>query len=175
MANLNKVFLIGRLTRDPELRYTPGGMGVTEFGLAVNRVYTTASGEKKEETCFVDVNLWGRRGEIAKEHLRKGSPIFIEGRLDYRQWEAQDGSKRSKLRVVGENFQFLGAPARREAPVAGDQLDPADFGFGPGNEPPADVDDAAGGPPPGQARQGGGPPEDGALGEAAGGENNLPF
>ncbi len=65
MANLNKVFLIGRLTRDPELRYTPGGMGVTEFGLAVNRVYTTANGEKREETCFVDVNLWGRRGEIA--------------------------------------------------------------------------------------------------------------
>ncbi|MEW6744169.1 MAG: single-stranded DNA-binding protein [Planctomycetota bacterium] len=131
MANLNKVFLIGRLTRDPELRYTPGGMGVAEFGLAVNRAYTAANGEKKEETCFVDISVWGRRGEVVKEHLRKGSPVFIEGRLDFRSWEAQDGSKRSRLRVVAENFQFLGAAPKRDEALPDEPLDPADFGFGP--------------------------------------------
>lgn len=107
MANLNKVFLIGRLTRDPELRYTQGGTAVAEFGLAINRSYTTSSGEKREETTFVDIIVWRRRAELVCEYLSKGSPIFIEGRLELDAWETPDGQKRSKLRVVADNFQFL--------------------------------------------------------------------
>jgi single-strand DNA-binding protein len=109
MANLNKVFLIGNLTRDPELRYTPSGAAVTEFGLAVSRQFTDSSGERRENTCFVDIQMWGRQAEVANEYLRKGRPLFVEGRLDYSTWEGQDGQKRSKLRVVAENFQFLGS------------------------------------------------------------------
>ena len=108
MANLNKVFLMGNLTRDPELRYTPSGTGVCEFGVAVNRTWTTPDGEKRDETCFVDCQMWGRRGEVIAEYLRKGRPIFVEGRLKFDQWEGRDGQKRSKLRVVAENFEFLG-------------------------------------------------------------------
>jgi single-strand DNA-binding protein len=107
MANLNKVFLMGNLTRDPELRYTPSGTPVCEFGLAVNRVYTTSAGEKREETCFVDVTMWGRRGVVISEYFTKGRPIFIEGRLQFDQWETSEG-RRSKLRVVAENFEFIG-------------------------------------------------------------------
>jgi single-strand DNA-binding protein len=119
MANLNKVLLIGRLTRDPELRYTPAGVAVTEFGLAVNRNYTMPNGEKREETCFVDINVWGKRGETAKEFLKKGRQVFIEGRLDFRSWEAQDGQKRSKLRVVADAFQFLDGGRREDAEMSG--------------------------------------------------------
>jgi len=109
MANLNKVLLMGNLTRDPQLRYTPSGTGVCEFGLAMNRTYTTKEGEKREETCFVDVSMWGRRGEVISQYFSKGSPIFIEGRLKYDAWETPDG-RRSKLVVVAEDFQFIGAP-----------------------------------------------------------------
>jgi single-strand DNA-binding protein len=119
MANLNKVLLIGRLTRDPEVRYTPAGVAVTEFGLAVNRNYTMPNGEKREETCFVDINVWGKRGEIAKEYLKKGRQVFVEGRLDFRSWEAQDGQKRSKLRVVADAFQFLDGGRREEQEMSG--------------------------------------------------------
>ncbi|MHC5077631.1 MAG: single-stranded DNA-binding protein, partial [Planctomycetota bacterium] len=108
MANLNKVFLIGRLTRDPELRYTQTGTAVAEFGLAVNRNYTTAAGEKREETTFVDVIVWQRKAEVICEYMSKGRPIFVEGRLELDKWETKDGQKRSKLRVVADNFQFLG-------------------------------------------------------------------
>ncbi len=108
MASLNKVFLIGNLTRDPELRYTPSGTAVADLAMAVNRRYTTASGEKKEETCFVDITLWARRAEVASQYLKKGSPLFIEGRLHLDKWET-DGQKRSKLKVVAQNFQFIGA------------------------------------------------------------------
>jgi single-strand DNA-binding protein len=131
MANLNKVLLIGRLTRDPEVRYTPGGVSVTEFGLAVNRNYTMPNGEKREETCFVDVNVWGKRGEIAKEYLKKGRQVFIEGRLDFRSWEAQDGQKRSKLRVVVDTFQFLDGGRREEAEMTGASAAEGEYG-----EPP---------------------------------------
>src|SRR6187551_3331496 len=109
MANLNKVLLMGNLTRDPEVRYTPKGTAVTELGMAVNRVYTAESGEKREETTFVDVTLWGRTAEIAGEYLKKGRPVLIEGRLQLDTWDdKQSGQKRSKLRVVGETMQLLG-------------------------------------------------------------------
>ncbi len=108
MANFNKVFLIGNLTRDPELRYIPSGTAVASFGLATNRVYTGSSGEKKQETCFVRVVVWGRTAEICGEYLSKGSPAFIEGRLQYRSWEGQNGEKRSTLEVCAERVQFLG-------------------------------------------------------------------
>ena len=141
MANLNKVFLIGNLTRDPELRYTPGGTAVAEFGLAVNRQYRDQSGQNQEETTFLDITVWGRQGETCNQYLNKGRSVFVEGRLQYDSWETQDGQRRSKIRVVAERVQFLG-------------------GGGGG--------DRQGGPPGGQ-RQGGGrrdgpPPQQGPRG-----------
>ena len=119
MANFNKVFLMGNLTRDPELRYVPSGTAVASFGLAVNRTYNTSSGEKKQETCFVRVVVWGRTAEICGEYLSKGSPVFIEGRLQYRAWDTPNGEKRSTLEVRAERVQFLGrgtgkSPAKSE-------------------------------------------------------------
>ena len=110
MASYNKVMLLGNLTRDPEVKYTPKGTAVTELGLAVNRTYTTDNGEKREETTFVDITMWGRQAEIAGEYLKKGRPLFVEGRLQLDTWDdKQTGQKRSKLRVVCENFQMLGS------------------------------------------------------------------
>lgn len=109
MANLNKVMLIGNLTRDPEVKYTPKGTAVTDAGLAINRVYTTDGGEKREDTIFVDVTFWGRTAEVVNQYCKKGSPLFVEGRLQLDSWEdKQTGQKRSKLRVVGEAIQLLG-------------------------------------------------------------------
>jgi single stranded DNA-binding protein len=103
MASFNKVILLGNLTRDPEVRYTPKGSAVCDLGIAVNRVYTTEGGERREEVTFVDVVLWARLAEIAGEYLKKGRPIFIEGRLQMDSWDdKQTGQKRTKLRVVGE-------------------------------------------------------------------------
>jgi len=107
MPNLNKVFLMGNLTRDPELRYTPNGTAVADIGLAVNRKWRGKDGETREETLFVDITAWARSAEIICEYMRKGRALFVEGRLQLDTWEAQDGSKRSKMRVVVENFQFL--------------------------------------------------------------------
>ena len=110
MANLNKVLLMGNLTRDPEVRYTPKGTAVTELGIAVNRIYTGENGEKREEVTFVDVTVWGRTAENVGEYLKKGRPVFIEGRLQLDSWEdKQSGQKRNKLRVVADNVQFLGS------------------------------------------------------------------
>jgi len=110
MANLNRVLLIGNLTRDPEVRYTPKGTAVAEIGLAVNRIYSGEDGEKKEETTFVDVTLWARQAEVAGQYLKKGRPVFIEGRLQLDTWDdKQTGQKRSRLRVVSENLQLLGS------------------------------------------------------------------
>lgn len=109
MANLNKVMLIGNLTRDPDLKYTPGNQAVCEIGLAVNRKYRTKEGEDREETTFVDCEAWGKQAEVLKQYMTKGKPLFIEGRLKLDTWEDKDGGKRSKMRVVIENFQFLGA------------------------------------------------------------------
>src|SRR5216117_3575796 len=109
MASFNKVILLGNLTRDPEVRYTPKGSAVCDLGLAVNRVYTLDSGEKREEVTYVDVVLWARLAEIAGEYLKKGRPVFIEGRLQLDTWDdKQSGQKRSKLRVIGETMQLLG-------------------------------------------------------------------
>lgn len=119
MANLNKVFLIGNLTRDPELRYIPSGTAVANFGLATNRVYTTQDGERKEEVCFVDIVTWAKTAENCANYLSKGSPIFIEGRLQYDSWETEDGQKRSKLRVVADRVQFLGGRRAEEAGAPG--------------------------------------------------------
>src|SRR5271168_4591484 len=110
MANLNRVLLIGNLTRDPEVRYTPKGTAVTEIGLAVNRIYSGEDGEKKEETTFVDVTLWARQAEIAGQYLKKGRPVFIEGRLQLDTWDDKtSGQKRSKLKIVAEGLQLIGA------------------------------------------------------------------
>ncbi|MFO1004322.1 MAG: single-stranded DNA-binding protein [Planctomycetaceae bacterium] len=111
MASYNRVILIGNLTRDPEVKYIPSGMAVAEIGLAVNRYFNDKStNERKEETTFVDVTLWGRQAELAGEYLAKGRPVMIEGRLQLDTWEdKQSGQKRSKLRVVGETMQFLGS------------------------------------------------------------------
>ncbi len=111
MASYNKVLLMGNLTRDPEVRYTPKGTAIANIGLAVNRVWTTEAGEKKEEVTFVDVEAWGRTAEVIGQYLSKGSPLFVEGRLKLDTWDDKEtGQKKSKMRVVCENFQFIGAP-----------------------------------------------------------------
>ena len=131
MASFNKVILIGNLTRDPELRYTPKGTAIAKIGLAVNRVWTSESGEKKEEVTFIDVDIFGRTAENVGQYMRKGRPIMVEGRLKLDQWDDKTtGQKRSRLGVVAETVQFLGsasgggegggapAAAPRQRPVA---------------------------------------------------------
>jgi len=110
MASFNKVILVGNLTRDPELRYTPKGMAIAKIGLAVNRNWTNEAGEKKEEVTFVDVDIFGRTAENVAQYMKKGRPILIEGRLRLDQWDdKQTGQKRSRLGVVAETVQFLGS------------------------------------------------------------------
>lgn len=109
MASFNRVILLGNVTRDLELRYTPSGTAVTDIGLAVNDRWKNAAGEWIEEVTFVDVTLWARTAEVASEYLSKGSPVLIEGRLKLDSWETNDGQKRSKLKVVGERMQFIGS------------------------------------------------------------------
>jgi len=122
MANLNKVMLIGNLTRDPELRYTPKGTAVADIGMAINRVWTNDQGERQEETTFVDVTLWGRQAELAQQYLSKGRPVYIEGRLQMDTWEDKNsGQKRSKLKVVGENMQFIGSGGGGGRPSGGEE------------------------------------------------------
>lgn len=125
-ASLNKVLLIGNLTRDPELRYIPSGTAVATFTIAINRVYTSQAGEKKEEVSFIRIVVWGRRAEVCGEYLSKGSPVFIEGRLQSRSWEGQDGQKRSTTEVIADNVQFLrgAGPAGKK----GDQASKGDIG-----------------------------------------------
>ena len=108
MASYNKVFLIGNLTRDPQLSYTPSQTAVVDFGLATNRKWTAQDGTQREDTCFVDCRAFGRQAETINKYLTKGRPVFVEGRLTFDSWNAQDGTKRSKHRVTIENFQFLG-------------------------------------------------------------------
>ena len=137
MASFNKVILVGNLTRDPELRYTPKGTAIAKIGVAVNRVWTNEAGEKKEEVTFVDVDVFGRTAENVGQYMRKGRPILIEGRLRLDQWDdKQTGQKKSKLGVVAETVQFLGsatgggeggapAPAARTRPAAAPAAAPA--------------------------------------------------
>ena len=115
MATLNKVFLIGNLTRDPEVRVTPKGTQVGQFGLAVNRSFKDDSGALKEEVTFIDIEAWGKQAELCGKYLKKGSPCMVEGRLKFEQWDdKQSGQKRSKLKVVMENVQFLGSKSASE-------------------------------------------------------------
>lgn len=111
MASLNTVLLIGNLTRDPEVRYTPSGKAVGDLRLAVNRRYRTADGDDRDETCYVDIVVWGRQAETCGEYLRKGSPVLVEGRLQYNEWE-KDGQKQSRIRVVAQRVQFLSSARR---------------------------------------------------------------
>jgi single-strand DNA-binding protein len=122
MANLNRVLLIGNLTRDPELRVTPKGTAICQFGLAVNRTYKDDTGSTHEETTFVDIEAWGRQGEVISKYCTKGRPLFVEGRLKLDQWEDKaTGQKRSRMRVVLENFQFLGGRGDGEGGGGDDQ------------------------------------------------------
>lgn len=133
MASYNKVMLMGNLTRDPEVRYTPKGSAVADLAIAVNRVYTADNGEKREEVTYVDVVLWARLAELAGQYLTKGRPVFIEGRLQMDSWEdKQTGQKRSRLRVVGEVMQFL--DGKREG--SGEEHSAASGGGG-SQRPPA--------------------------------------
>ena len=107
MADINQVFLVGRLTRDVELKYTPSGTAVASFRLAVNRTYTNSDGEKVDDVCYLDIIAWNRLAEACGNFLAKGRPVLIEGRLQMRSWKQDDGSKRSKIEVVAQNIQFL--------------------------------------------------------------------
>jgi single-strand DNA-binding protein len=133
MASLNRVFLMGNLTRDPEVRYTPSGRPVGDLRMAVNRKFKTSSGEDRDETCYVSIVVWGRQAETCGEYLRKGSPLLVEGRLNYDEWE-KDGQKFNRLRVVASRVQFLGTPRSGESRKARE------------SEPPPDA--APEGPPP---------------------------
>src|SRR5213596_2965027 len=122
MASFNKVILLGNLTRDPEVRYTPKGSAVADLGIAVNRQYTLDTGEKREEVTFVDVTFWGRTAEVAGEYLKKGRSIFVEGRLQLDTWDdKQSGQERSKLKVIGETMQMLGSPRAAGGANDGDE------------------------------------------------------
>ena len=117
MASFNKVILMGNLTRDPELRYTPSGAPVCNFDLAVNRSYTTQGGERRDEVCHITVVVWGKQAESCGEYLGKGRTVLVDGHLQQRSWETPEGQKRSKHEVVAERVQFLGP--RKGAPAAG--------------------------------------------------------
>lgn len=125
MASLNKVFLIGNLVRDPDARQTPTGTPVTDMRLAVTRQFRTSDGRQQDETCFVDVTVWGRQAETVGEYLRKGSPVLVEGRLKLDEWTTKDNQKVSRLSVVAERVQFLGAPKKADygdAPSSGGEV-----------------------------------------------------
>ena len=126
MANFNKVLLMGNLTRDPQLSYTPNQTAVVDFGLAVNRKWKSRDGEDRDETCFIDCRAFGRTAENINKYLSKGRQVFVEGRLTFDSWTAQDGTKRSRHRVTVENFQFLGSPSG--AGRAGPQAEQVDSG-----------------------------------------------
>lgn len=130
MPNLNKVLLMGNLTRAPETRYTTGGLAICGLGLAMNRRFSTRSGEDREETCFVDIDVFGKPAESCQAHLQKGSPVFIEGRLRLDQWEdRKTGQSRSKLKIVAERVEFLGS--RRDSGSAAPGTDDAPAGPAP--------------------------------------------
>ena len=118
MANFNKVFLMGNLTKDPELRYTPQGTAVVNLRLAVNRRFKTKNGEPKEEVCFITAVVWDRQAETCNQYLRKGRPVFIEGRLQSRSWEDNSGQKRNVIEVRAERVQFLGSAPQQSEPVS---------------------------------------------------------
>lgn len=157
MASYNKVILMGNLTRDPELRYTPKGMAVARFGLAVNRVWKTETGEQREEATFVDIDAYGKQAETLSQYVKKGSPILVEGRLRLHTWEdKQTNQKRNALRVDLENFRFVGPPAAAREP---------------GSAPPARPRAAAPAPSPATGSE----PAPPAEPEAPPAEDDVPF
>ena len=108
MSSFNKVILLGNLTRDPQLSYLPSQTAVVEFGLAINRKFKKQDGSQGEEVCFVDCQMFGKRAEVINKYVKRGNQLFVEGRLKFDSWQGQDGQKRSKLRVMVENFEFIG-------------------------------------------------------------------
>lgn len=145
MASLNKVIIIGNLTRDPEKRVTPSGMAVVELRLAVNRRYKSNTGEERDEVCYLDVTVWGRTGEACAEYLRKGSSVLVEGRLKMDQWE-KDGQKRSKISVVAEVVQFLDRASGRSGGGEIGDVAPASASPARGARPQSADDIPPGGP-----------------------------
>jgi single-strand DNA-binding protein len=129
MAGFNKVLLLGNLTRDPQLSYTPNQTAVVDFGLATNRRWTGPNGNQREETCFVDCRAFGRQAENINKYLTKGRPVFIEGRLTFDTWTAQDGTKRSRHRITVENFQFLPGVGSSNTGRASEQNVPASSSY----------------------------------------------
>ena len=119
MANYNKVILLGNLTRDPQLSYTPNQTAIVDFGLATNRKWTAQDGQKREDTCFVDCTAFGRPAETINKYCQKGKQLLVEGRLTFDSWQAQDGTKRSKLKVTVESFQFIGSAGQSQGQAAG--------------------------------------------------------
>ncbi len=150
-ANINRVLLAGNLTRDPQVRFFANERAVANFGIAINNRYKTADGQQKEETTFVDVEAWGRTAELVGQYLTKGRSCFVEGRLKLDNWEDKDGQKRSKLKVVADNVQFLdsnraaggpaGAPGSDDAPASAQPPSSAAPSRGPAVPPPAAGDD----------------------------------
>ena len=138
MASFNKVILLGNLTRDPQLSYLPSQTPVVEFGLAINRKFKKQDGSQGEEVCYVDCQMFGKRAEVINKYVKKGNPLFVEGRLKFDSWQGKDGQKRSKLRVFVENFEFISSGGQKSGgggqssggqdtpPVA----PPGDMGFG---------------------------------------------
>jgi single-strand DNA-binding protein len=141
MASVNKVILMGNLTRDPELRTIPSGAQVCNFDLAMNRVYTTQAGERKEEVCYMTIVVWGKQGENCAQYLKKGRQALVEGHLQQRSWTTPEGQKRSKLEVVAERVQFLGDGQGSRVTSAPDpDADPP--AHVPEADPPAQISDA---------------------------------
>lgn len=141
MASLNKVLLMGNITRDIELRYTPRGTAVADISIAINRAWKDDNGSKQEEVTFVDCTLWGKTAELAHKYLAKGRGIYLEGRLQIESWDDKDsGKKRSKMKVVGENIQFLPSGGQRdgEAPRSASRQEPLNMNV-PANREPATI------------------------------------
>ncbi|MFA5794988.1 MAG: single-stranded DNA-binding protein [Candidatus Brocadiia bacterium] len=147
MAYLNKVFLMGNLTRDPELSYTPSGVPICKFGMAVNRKYTTKQGEQKEEVLFIDINVWKKQAENCAQYLKKGSQALIEGSLQLDSWQSKTGEKRSKIKVQAQTVKFMGGgsgarsetgagPAKEPEPVDSEPISNVDVPEGPEEEVP---------------------------------------
>ena len=138
MASLNKVYLVGNLTKDVEIRFVPSGQAVANLRMATNRKYKASNGEWKEEVTFVGIEVWGKSAEACGEYLKKGSPLLVEGRLKLKEWTAQDGQKRSMIEVVSERIQFLSKKDELPAGSGQDQMDPPATTDTP---PPANDDD----------------------------------
>ena len=167
--NFNKVILMGRLTRDPELRYTPQGTPVTDLPLAVNREYVTANNERRKDTAFVDVTFWRRRAEVLCQYLRKGDPILLEGHLTMDTWETPEGQRRSRLKVMGDEFRFVNRGGRdgdRGGPSEPEGDDASQYEYSGSSPRPAAQ---------GEASWSGGGGPDSARGTDAVDDSDIPF